>query len=146
MDSVDRKILSILANDAGKTATEIGRVVNLSIPAVNKRIAKLKEEGVILSTTVITDAKKVGKPVCAFILLVMRYGEEIGQFMKHIKEDPDILECYAITGEYDYLIKVCAPDVQTLEEKLLFIKGQKGVTKSHTMLALAEHKFEATVL
>ena len=146
MDSVDRKILSILTNDAGKTATEIGRVVNLSIPAVNKRIAKLKEEGVILSTTVITDPKKIGKPVCAFILLVMRYGEEIEQFVKHIQKDCDVLECYAITGEYDYLIKVCAPDVQTLEEKLLFIKGQKGVTKSHTMLALAEHKFSVTVL
>ena len=146
MDSVDKKILSILAKDADKPATEIGRAVNLSIPAVNKRIAKLKERGVILSTTVITDPKKIGKPVCAFILLVMRYGEEINQFMKHIQEDCDILECYAITGEYDYLIKVCAPDVQTLEEKLLFIKGQKGVTKSHTMLALAEHKFEATVL
>lgn len=146
MDSVDKKILSILAENADTSATEIGRAVNLSIPAVNKRIQKLRGDGIIRSFTVITDPKSIGKPVCAFILLVMKYGEGVGKFMEYIESDPDVLECYATTGEYDYLIKVCAPDVEALEEKLLLIKSQKGVVKSHTMLALAEHKFKATVL
>lgn len=146
MDSIDRRILAVLKENAATSATEIGKTVNLSIPAVNKRIARLKEKGVISSTTIITNPKKVDKPVCAFILLVMQYGEMVENFLEHVMDDPDILECYATTGEYDYLIKVFAPDVEALEEKLLLIKSQKGVVKSHTMLALAEHKFEATVL
>ena len=58
----------------------------------------------------------------------------------------DILECYAVTGDYDYIIKICAADMEHLEEKLLRLKGQKGVMKSHTMLSLMEHKFSPTAL
>ena len=68
------------------------------------------------------------------------------KLLQYIHQDPDILECSAVTGEYDYLIKVCAKDVQTLEDKLLCLKKQNGVVKSHTMLCLMEHKFEPTVL
>ncbi len=145
MDAIDRRILEILETDASLTSTEIGRLVSLSIPAVNKRITRLREDGVIRSYTVITDPKKVEKPICAFILVVMRYGEDVPKLMEYIESDPDVLECYATTGEYDYLLKVAARDVEELEEKLLLIKGKRGVIKSHTMLALCEHKFKATV-
>ena len=66
--------------------------------------------------------------------------------MEYIEGDPDVLECAAITGEYDYLIKVCAADVESLENKLLCLKRQKGVTKSHTMLSLMECKLQPSIL
>ena len=66
--------------------------------------------------------------------------------MDYVGQDPDILECFAVTGEYDYLIKVCAADVEALEDKLLHMKKQKGVIKSHTMLSLMEHKLAPTAL
>ena len=146
MDLIDKKLLSLLAEDASTSATRLGEAVNLSIPAVNKRIAKLRAEGTIKRHTVITDARAVEKSVIAFILIVARYGESISTFLDYIESDPDVLECYAVAGEYDYLIKVAARDVESLEQKLLYIKSRKGVVKSYTMLSLQEHKFSPTIL
>ena len=65
--------------------------------------------------------------------------------MKMVESDPDILECYAVTGEYDYLIKICAADIESFETKLLQLKS-RSVAKSHTLLTLCEHKFSPSVL
>lgn len=146
MDSIDKLILKMLSEDAMATATEIGATVNLSIPAVNKRIQKLRESGVIRSFTVLTDGKKVSKPICAFIMLSVKYGEGIDALHNYVKRDKDVLECYAVTGDYDYILKMCARDVEVLEEKLLSLKKLKGVVKSHTMLSLMEHKLTPTPL
>ena len=146
MDIIDQKILMLLAKNAGMTAAEISQVVNLSIPAVNKRILKLRESGVIRSFTILTDQKKVKKPITAYVLITIQYGSAVESLMKCIQGDPDILECFAVTGDYDYIIKICAADMECLEEKLLRLKGQKGVMKSHTMLSLMEHKFTPTAL
>ena len=146
IDSTDKKILKLLSLDAAMSATDIGNTVGLSVPAVNKRIARMRSVGIIKNFTVITDEKQVGKSVTAFILLVLQYGDAVDKLMEHIKSDPDILECYAVTGEYDYIIKICASGVEALEEKLLSLKRQTGVIKSHTMLSLMEHKFNAAVL
>jgi len=146
MDTTDKKILEILSRNANATATEISSTVNLSIPAVNKRIQKLQKDNIIKSFTILTDGKNVKKPIMAFILIVLQYGEAVDTLLEYIGREPDILECYAVTGEYDYLIKVCAEDVDALEEKLLHLKRQKGVVKSHTILSLMEHKMQPTIL
>lgn len=146
MDKIDEKILQIVSLNANTPAQEIGKAVNLSIPAVNKRLQKLKGDGVIRSYTVITDSKKVMKPIVAFVLIVMQYSKDTENFLKTLNEDPDVLECYAVTGEYDYVIKIYAKSVDDFESKLLKIKRHRGVLKSHTMFALEEHKYSATVL
>ena len=69
MDIIDGKILEMLAANANATTTEISAAINLSVPAVNKRIQKLQREGVIRSFTVLTDGVRVGKPITAFIFL-----------------------------------------------------------------------------
>ena len=147
MDITDKKILKILSKNANTTATEISEAVNLSIPAVNKRIQKLQNDKIIRSFTVITDGEKVKKPVIAFVFIVFRYdGTDADELLKHIIQDTDVLECYAVTGEYDYIVKICAEDIMSLESKILRIKRQKGVVKSHTMISLMEHKFQPTIL
>ena len=145
LDQIDRKILHILSKDGAATATQIGSEVGLSIPAVNKRIQKLRNEGVIRNFTLLTDREKVGKPILAYVLIVVASADS-GRLLSYIEDDPDILECQAVTGEYDYLVKVCAQDVSTLEDKLLCLKKQKGVVKSHTMLCLMEHKSQCAIL
>ena len=144
MDDIDAKILNLLSADAMTSATDIGAAVGLSIPAVNKRIQKLKKDGKLKKFTILTDGKAVGKPLTAYILVIMQSDSEA--LMEYIAGDPDVLECAAVTGEYDYIIKVCAADVEALETKLLCLKRQKGVIKSHTMLSLMEYKFQPAVL
>ena len=145
-DLTDKRILELLSKNSAASATEIGNAVNLSVPAVNKRISRLRENGTIRGFTIITDSKRVDKSVVAFILLAIRYGNAIETLMESIENDPDILECYAVTGDYDYIIKICASSVEALEEKLLALKKQRDVIKSHTMLSLMEHKFKVTAL
>lgn len=144
MDEIDARILEMLSSNANETATEIGASVGLSIPAVNKRIQKLQKEGALKRFTVLTDGKAVGKPITAYILVILQSGSEA--LLEYVSGDPDVLECAAITDEYDYIIKVCAADVESLEEKLLCLKRQKGVAKSYTMLSLMECKLQPTIL
>ena len=146
MDAIDKKILHILAANAYATRTSIGEAVGLSVPAVNKRIAKLREKNVIKSFTVLTDPVAVEKSIIAYVLLVIQYGSSVEKLLDYVNQDPDILECQAVTGEYDYIIKICAASVEAFENKLLHLKKQQGVLKSHTMLCLQEHKYKPAVL
>ena len=136
----------MLAANAYTTRTVIGEAVGLSVPAVNKRIAKLREKGIIKNFTVLTDPVAVEKPIIAYVLLVIQYGSSVDKLMSYVNQDPDILECQAVTGEYDYIIKICAASVEAFENKLLHLKKQQGVLKSHTMLCLQEHKCKPAVL
>lgn len=146
MDSIDAKLLKILSKNADITAAEISGEINLSVPAVNKRIQKLKKDGMIRRYTVLTNGKNIGKPIMAFVLLVVQAGRQGEPFLDYVKNDDDILECFSVTGEYDYLIKVCAADMESLKNKLSQIKLHNGVAKSHTMISLLEQKFSPTIL
>ena len=85
MDETDIKILKILAENANTTSTEIGQVVGLSIPAVNKRIQKLQQEQVIRQFTIVADREKVGKPVQAFILVILQSADAATQLLEYVK-------------------------------------------------------------
>lgn len=146
MDHIDRKILQILSQNAAATATEMVPLVNLSIPAINKRIQKLRDSGVIRKFTIVVAPETIGKPITAFMLLVLQQGARVETLMDYIQSDPDILECAAVTGEYDYLLKVCAADVPSLQRKINHLKKYGGVVKSHTMLSLTEYKHEVSAL
>ena len=146
MDHIDRKILQILSENSAATATEMVPMVNLSIPAINKRIQKLQSAGVIQKFTIVVNPEKIGKPISAYILLVLQQGAKLESLMEFIRSDPDILECAGVTGEYDYLLKVCAGDVTSLQKKINHLKKYGGVVKSHTMLSLTEYKHQVSPL
>lgn len=146
MDQIDRKLLQILSENAAATATEMVPQVNLSIPAINKRIQKLQKSGVIRRFTIQVEPAKVGKPICAFILVVLHRSSQMDGLMEYIQADPDILECYGVTGEYDYLLKVCTTDVASLQKKINHLKKVSGVVKSHTMMTLMEYKNDVSAL
>lgn len=146
MDKIDERLLHLLAQDSDIPASALVPQLNLSIPAINKRISRLKASGVIRRATVLTEPKRVGKPVLAYVLVVMDRFSNAQALLSYAETDPDVLECYAVTGEYDFILKLCAADVSALEDKLLELKRSRGIAKSHTMLALQEHKFAPAAL
>ena len=145
IDETDVKLLELLSRDASATATEMMSQVNLSVPAINKRIRKMRQSGVIRRFTTVVDGEKVGKPIMAFILLILQQASAVDSLLQYVSADPDVLECYAVTGEYDYIVKVCAADVKALERKLTLLKQRKGVVKSHTLFALKECKLQVSI-
>lgn len=146
MDRTDRRILQILSENAAATATEMVPLVNLSIPAINKRIQKLQESGIIRRFTVLVDPEAVGKPISAFLLLVLQPGAQEETLLEYVRRDPDVLECCGITGEYDYLLKVCAANMGALQKKINYLKKTAGVVKSHTMLTMTQYKHMVSAL
>ena len=145
MDELDLKIIKILSENADITTTAIKKEINLSIPAINKRIQALKKSGIIKQFTVLTDGKKVGKPIIAYVFIVLQSSDYMDSLLEYANTNADILECSAITGEYDCLLKVCAESIEQLDEKLMYLKKHKGIIKSNTMLSLTTHKYSPTI-
>jgi len=140
MDAIDKQLLTILTENASYTATEIGAMIHLSIPAINKRISKLKAAGIIERFTIQVDPKKIGKSVQAIIMLVVDKYPQVQDLYDFINSQKDVMECYAVTGEYDYMVRICTRDIDSLEELLLKLKEIHCVARSHTMFVLMEHK------
>ena len=90
MGEIDGKILRILSENADTTATEMMNQVNLSIPAINKRISKLRQSGLIRKYTILTDPEKAGKSIQAFILVVLQQPSGAAKLTEYIRSDPDI--------------------------------------------------------
>lgn len=146
MDQSDIIILQELAKNAHVTASDIVPIVHLSIPSINKRIDKLKQAGIIRCASIITSPKLVGKNITAFISCILSKAEYSDNLIAYSKKNPDILECYTVTGEYDFILKVCLSDIDSLESLLTQLKRKLGVVKSHTIIALTEHKFSSAAL
>ena len=85
MDNIDSKIISELSKHADMTATELSKKLNFSVPAVNKRIRAMKKEGIIQKFTIVTDNKKIGKPIVAFILIILKSIEHTDAFFEYVK-------------------------------------------------------------
>jgi len=145
MDQTDIALIRQLALSSDRSTAELAASINLSVPAVNKRLARLRNSGVIRSA-IVTDPAAVGKPIMAFVFVVLEHFSHADSLLEYAEEDDDVLECYAVTGEYDYVLKICASSIKALENKLLHLKRSRGIAKSHTQLALMEHKFSPGAL
>ena len=141
MDAIDRKILNLLHTHADMTATELARTIHLSVPAANKRVAKLRQQGVIRRYTLDLDPARVGKALTAYTLVVLDQNAREEDLVALLNEDPDVTECHAVTGEYDFLLKIFARDIDSFEEKILKLKDRRLVSKTHTLFSLRERKY-----
>lgn len=140
MDAIDKALIKYLSENADCTATELSERVHLSVPAVNKRIARLKSGGVIQKVSIKVDEEKIGKPLMAYVLIVLGNQANQQKLLDYISEDPDITECHAISGEYDFILKIFARNIRDLESKLILLKGEKDVVKSNTLFSLMQFK------
>ena len=93
MDEIDAKILQLLSKNADATTNLLKKEIDLSIPAINKRVKNLKKRGIIKQSTIITDGAKVGKPILAFVMIIIQSLDNVDKLMEYINSNPDILEC-----------------------------------------------------
>lgn len=141
MDLIDVKILDVLKSNGKATASEISKKVNLSIPAVSERVRKLEASGIIEQYTIKINRKKVGYCLLAMVFVNIDSTESIDNFRKEIVKFPEVIGCYHVAGEYDYMLKVLMDDTDELE---LFLskklKSINGVQKSNTIIVLSTLK------
>lgn len=143
IDDKDRMILEELQKDARLPTKRIAS--NLDIPrvTVHTRIEKMKEDGVILGFTVITDYKKTGLPVTAFVFISVSPLEKISQkdLAEQIVEIKNVFEVHLISGEWDILVKIRGKSLEEIGKIVLNeIRPLKGVAKTITCSSFADIK------
>lgn len=125
LDNVDLEILRILQRNARLTTKEVAAHVNLSTTPVFERIRRLEQRGYIKRYVAVLDAEKLNQGFVVFCSIKMsRLGKEIADNLARIVRDiPEVTECYNISGGYDYLLKIHAPNMKYYQEFVLNILG-----------------------
>jgi Lrp/AsnC family leucine-responsive transcriptional regulator len=143
LDELDRKILALVQQDARRPAEAIGAQIGLSASAVQRRIARLREEAVITAEVAIVDPKSVGRPLTLIVdVEVERERPELMAVLKRwIAGEPAIQEAWYVTGDGDFVLIVTASDVEdydALMQKL--VSENSNVRRFRTRVALGTLK------
>lgn len=136
LDLTDRRILGWLQQEPGINAAELGEKIGLSQSAVWRRIQSLRDEGVIKDQPVKLDREKVGlnTMVFAHVKLTSHGRSNLAEFSEAVSEYPEVLDCYVLLGNVDYLLRIVTEDIKAYErfffEKLSQLPGIQEVNSS----------------
>lgn len=137
IDSLDRKILGIIINNARKPSKEVAQVCGVSRAAVHQRIQKMTELGIITGSGYHINPKKLGYRTCTYIGVNLERGAMYHRVVPELEKIPEVVECHFTTGPYTMLIKLYARDNEHLMELLNGkIQNIPGVTDTETLISL----------
>jgi Lrp/AsnC family transcriptional regulator len=117
LDAVDIKILEILQRDCTISVAEIGKEVGLSTTPCWRRIQKLEQEGVIEARVALLNPKKIDAGVTVFVAITTSEHslDWLERFHAVLREFPEIVEAYRMSGQIDYLLRVVVPDIESYD-------------------------------
>lgn len=138
LDATDRRILSLLKEDARLQYAEIGKKVNLSAPAVHARVKKMETAGVIGRYTIDIKPEALGASLCAFVRIVKNKGVT-SSISKHFHQIPQIEECHAVAGEDCIMIKLRVQTTLELSALIDKIREIEGIDRTLTVVVLETH-------
>lgn len=144
MDNTDRKILHLLQQDSTLSLSDLAEQVNLSSTPCWKRVKKLQDEGIIKSRVALIDAHKVDLGVSVFVHIKTQQHDNswLQHFAKQILAFDEVMECYRMAGEWDYLLRVVAKDIAAFDRfyKRLVSKVD-GLSDVSSSFAMEEIKY-----
>lgn len=125
IDATDLQILRELQRNARLTTKELAARVNLSTTPVFERVKRLERDGIIDRYIAVLNAEKLNQGFVVFCQVKMnRLGRDIAaDFNRMVKDIPEVTECYNISGQYDYLLKIHAPNMKYYQEFVLNVLG-----------------------
>jgi DNA-binding Lrp family transcriptional regulator len=136
IDRFDKAILTALQKNGRISNVQLAQRVNLSESACLRRVRALEDGGMIRRYVALLDQKAIGLPGTVFVHIALRREEqsELAAFEKAVREIPEIMECYLMTGEFDYLLRVVVSDMADFErlhnESLTRLPGVSRVNSS----------------
>ncbi len=148
LDSIDLKILDHLQKDASLSTADLAERVGLSQSPCWRRIQRMRDEGYIQSQVAILDKQKLGFHMQIFALVKMTTltEEKRAEFIKAVRNTPEILECYTVFGEMDVMLKVLAPDVNWYQDFIFAtILKLPGVVDIRSTVTLQQTKFTTAI-
>ncbi|RYH28821.1 MAG: Lrp/AsnC family transcriptional regulator [Alcaligenaceae bacterium] len=148
MDAIDRRILEVLQEDCSITNVELARRVNLSPSPCLARVNALEAAGIIRGYVALADPLRLGLSLNVFIQVSLekQVESELERFQKEMATCPEVMECYLMTGDSDYLLRVVVADMQGLE---MFIVNRlsriPGVRNIRSGFALKQVKYQTAL-
>ena len=148
LDKTDKKLLYFLQEDSKQTTKELANKLDLSVTAVYERIKKLEKQGVISKYVALVDKEKVAKNfiVLCHVKLTQHKKEYVLQFEKEIMTLPEVTECFHVSGDYDYILKIC---VKNMEEYRNFMVTKlttlQHIGSTHSSFMITEVKNTTTI-
>jgi Lrp/AsnC family transcriptional regulator for asnA, asnC and gidA len=136
LDSLDRKILKLIANNARMPFLEVARECNVSGAAIHQRIQKLTSLGVLKGSGFVIDPEKVGYETCAYVELYLKDPSSFDNVVEALRQIPEVTECHFTTGGCDLFIKLYAKNnhhmLNIIHDKLQPL----GLSRSETIVSL----------
>ncbi len=148
LDATDWKILARLQDDARLSNVELARAVHLSPSPCLARVRRLEEGGLISRYVTLLDALALGLTVSVFIQVRLERQVEkaLETFERAIAERPEVMECYLMTGDSDYMLRVMVADVQALERFIVdFLAKIPGVGNLKSSFTLKQVKYKTAL-
>lgn len=146
IDERDRKILAIVQRDAKLAQAEIARRVGLSAAAVNERLKKLENAGLIRRYVAVVDPAAVGASITAFVEIFIEHPRFEPAFIIRVRELDQVQECHHITGEFSLMLKIRVRDMEALQQLLIHqLNALEGVRQTRTVIVLSTSKEESFV-
>jgi Lrp/AsnC family transcriptional regulator, leucine-responsive regulatory protein len=145
LDALDTRLLNLLQHDAKLTNKELADKLGKSVTAVYERIRGLETRGIIKRYVAIVDRETIGKNLLAFTIVKVKEHSKVALrgFERDAIKFPEVMECYQLTGQFDFLLKVASRDMKQyntfLMDKLATLPNIAGV---ETMFVLSEGKVE----
>ena len=139
LDAIDIKIITELQKSAKITNAELADRIGLTPSPCLARVRSLETDGIINSYVALVTPSTVGLPISVFIHVTLerQIDQSLELFESVMNEQQEVMECYLMTGDSDYLIRVLVPDIQTLEtfivKKLSKISGVSNIKSSFTL-------------
>jgi Lrp/AsnC family transcriptional regulator len=138
LDAIDRKILTVLQDDASLSVAEIGDRVGLSSTPCWKRIQRLEADGIILRRVALVDQNKIGLGISVFVSIESGDHSDawLKKFADAVSAMPEVMEFYRMAGDVDYMLRVVVADMQSYDvfyKKLISAVPLKNVTSRFAM-------------
>jgi Lrp/AsnC family transcriptional regulator, leucine-responsive regulatory protein len=148
LDEIDRRILALLQANARVANIELAEKVGLSPSPCLRRVRELEEEGVIRRYVTLLDPTRVGLPVSVFVNVTLDRQIEpaLERFEAAILKRPEVMECYLMTGDFDYLLRVVTADLSAYERFLVEnLTRVPGVASIRSSFALKQVKYSTAL-
>jgi Lrp/AsnC family transcriptional regulator, leucine-responsive regulatory protein len=148
LDHFDRRLLNLVQEDAAQTTERIAEQIGLSPSAVQRRLRRLREDGVIVRDVSVVDPKWVGRPT--FFVVSVQVERERPELIAHLREwlgtQPQVQQAFYVTGEADFVLIITAPDTETYDALMSrMITEHPNVKRFTTNVALSVVKRGLTV-
>lgn len=148
LDEIDKELLKLLQKDSKQTNKALSNTLGLSVTAVYERIRKLEKNGIIKNYVALVDKKRVDKAFVAFchVKLVQHSQDYVMKFEREVRKLDEVLECYHISGDYDYLLKVLVEDMEAFRDFMVKkLTNIDHIGSTHSMFMINEVKHTTAI-